>query len=1116
MSPPRLLIAVLLTVPATEGAGVDPGPAAAGRGRPPALPSARALVERCIEATGGRAALEAHRNRVSRGEVELAGTGQKGTYVSYEAAPDHAYAKLTFSGWTYELGFDRGVGWSYHSQAGVKLDEGPALEEARREADFYFLLGFEKYYARLETAARAEFHGHDAYRVDGDTRWGSKHRWYFDARTGLAIGLEQELPGGERVERALLEAQPVAGVMVPRLIDVLGRTHQIVRLNEVVLDAEALPPFEPPAPVREALAPRRIAGVVLLDGAPAPGASVTLRLALTTAARAAAGPPLLGRAGLADSARGDRERPPRGAGGPRVERTATDAGGRFTFVVQGPGQYDLAAERGAALGHAAGELPGGGERAEVVIALTGAGEIRGAVRDPDGRAIPSARVQLTPGRAPFADEIPVDAGGRFSLALPPTPAGSVATTLAVTADGFVTWQQSLAPTATTAVDLEVTLRRAATARGVVRTADGRPVPGAQVALYRPGAGATLPDRADDPPIDVATTGPDGSFELLHAPAGHYALAALNHGPEPRADLDLPDAHVRLTLAPGGDLRGAVLESDGRETLRTLITLTAEGSEREARLQTTTDLHGVFQIDDLPAGHYRLSALALDGSLRDAHADVEVVAGRRQDVRLHFPAGLAITGLVRDEAGRPVPRIEVRAMPPLKRMETREAADATDGPGATHTDDQGRFFIRDLRPGTYLVTAARRSANGRLLAQQVASATTGTRDLAITFPAVVEVRGRVVGAAGMPVPTFHVNGELQQDAAGVFSVALPARPGASVTVAAPEIGERTLELGDLTGKTVLTLPDVVLNRGRTLRGQVLAVEGRTPVPAAMLSAGARSAVATTDAAGRFLLDNAPDAPFALRVSAPGYAEATVPVAPDQDEVTVLLGAGAELRVRTVDARGAPVPGVVVGCTCAETAVRPRTDGQGQLRLRGLAPGHYYVFAVDAPERKRQGPIPFTRAALDIAAGDGAAEVVLRERAGAEKLEIVLKDSGGAPAAARAVLIPGEASIPATSRELARLAAVGYHPERLERPPAGASPVTFRDIPSGRYTLILELTSGPRPLVHRCAIDVGAHGGRQELRLPEKLDALDAGPPESTKSAQAAESAQSTQSAQSAQP
>ena len=138
--------------------------------------------------------------------------------------------------------------------------------------------------------------------------------------------------------------------------------------------------------------------------------------------------------------------------------------------------------------------------------------------------------------------------------------------------------------------------------------------------------------------------------------------------------------------------------------------------REPR-STVTDLSGRYEIADLPAGRYTVTASRAGfvtishGQTRPNEMGRPVELGDGQTVeRINFslPRGAAITGRIVDEYGEPVAGASVQPMQMRFVNGRLQPAMAGGGPmlGAMfQTPDTGEFRVWGLAPGEYLLQAS---------------------------------------------------------------------------------------------------------------------------------------------------------------------------------------------------------------------------------------------------------------------------------------------------------------------------------------------------------------------------------------------------------------------------
>ena len=104
------------------------------------LPKAETILDKYIEATGGKAAYEKNHSEVSTGTMEFVGKGIKGNISSYRAEPNKSYTEIDIQGiGKVKEGSDGNVAWSLSAMQGPRVKDGEekagALQAARFNAE---------------------------------------------------------------------------------------------------------------------------------------------------------------------------------------------------------------------------------------------------------------------------------------------------------------------------------------------------------------------------------------------------------------------------------------------------------------------------------------------------------------------------------------------------------------------------------------------------------------------------------------------------------------------------------------------------------------------------------------------------------------------------------------------------------------------------------------------------------------------------------------------------------------------------------------------------------------------------------------------------------------------
>ena len=181
-------------------------------------PSADQILSHYVEATGGSAAWQKLSSRISTGTFKASKKNLVGTFEEYEKAPNKEASTLVINGTASRNGFDGVVGWSGDSRYGLRELEGPALDEARRQSDFYSVLDLHQLYSRFAVNGRKRIDGRTAYVLEAEPLQGGADKLYFDTETGLLLRIvgPRHMPWGVIVTQTdLLDYRDIDGVKLP-------------------------------------------------------------------------------------------------------------------------------------------------------------------------------------------------------------------------------------------------------------------------------------------------------------------------------------------------------------------------------------------------------------------------------------------------------------------------------------------------------------------------------------------------------------------------------------------------------------------------------------------------------------------------------------------------------------------------------------------------------------------------------------------------------------------------------------------------------------------------------------------------------------------------------------
>lgn len=232
-------------------------------------PTAKEIIEKYIEATGGREAYESfEKNTVAKGEIGL-GMEITGEFVSYSAPPDLTKMIITveqFGEFIHATG--KGQGWDSSLMGGNRLVKGAELAQRLRDAKYDKFLHLADLYDELELAGSEtisiEMHGeetpskHECWKIvatppEGE---GEPETLYFDKESKLLLrqaGIGDSQMGRVTYKSDMTRYSKYGDALVADRIRTTSSVQEIrIEINSIETDVD-LPEdtFEPPAAIQK-------------------------------------------------------------------------------------------------------------------------------------------------------------------------------------------------------------------------------------------------------------------------------------------------------------------------------------------------------------------------------------------------------------------------------------------------------------------------------------------------------------------------------------------------------------------------------------------------------------------------------------------------------------------------------------------------------------------------------------------------------------------------------------------------------------------------------------------------------------------------------------------------
>lgn len=244
--------APLLAQEASPAQPPAPAPAAA-------LPDAREILLKGVDAVGGKDALLKVKSIEMTGTVEMPDLGIKGKVVARTAVPSMMFTTMDLGpAGEFRTGFDGKVGWATDKIQGARLLEGKELATIAREADFLKDAEPLKRWDSYETKSEAKFAGFECWKLEVKKGDDKAVLWY-EKSTHLPRGLEMVIEtqmGKIPMTTAFVEYKDFNGVKFPVRSEAKQAGQKIVTVYEsIVLDRVDAAVFALPKEIQALLEP---------------------------------------------------------------------------------------------------------------------------------------------------------------------------------------------------------------------------------------------------------------------------------------------------------------------------------------------------------------------------------------------------------------------------------------------------------------------------------------------------------------------------------------------------------------------------------------------------------------------------------------------------------------------------------------------------------------------------------------------------------------------------------------------------------------------------------------------------------------------------------------------
>lgn len=203
-----------------------------------AMPTVDQILDKYVQALGGKAAIEKITSTVSTGTFEIPAFSASGPVESATKAPNKSVLKLDVPGFgVVQEGFNGTVAWSQEPTSGLREKSGLELAAAKLDEDFYRPIRLKELYPKIIVKGKDKVGEKEAFALEGTPAEGSTETWYFDAASGLLMRLdiERETPQGKMAIQIFHEDyKDVNGIKVAHTLRQVNPAFTItIKFNEV-------------------------------------------------------------------------------------------------------------------------------------------------------------------------------------------------------------------------------------------------------------------------------------------------------------------------------------------------------------------------------------------------------------------------------------------------------------------------------------------------------------------------------------------------------------------------------------------------------------------------------------------------------------------------------------------------------------------------------------------------------------------------------------------------------------------------------------------------------------------------------------------------------------------
>jgi thiol-disulfide isomerase/thioredoxin len=204
----------------------------------PDQPTINDVLNKYVQALGGRAAVARVTSRVTKGRVDIAGVSFGGKLETYAKAPNMALTVMTAEPMgVLKRGFDGLTAWSRSDQKDARQPSPTELAALADDLQLYRDIKLREIYPRMRFLDKGNVGTREVYILEAISRSGSTEKLYFEVESGLLLRRDTMRPssrGPVQAEFYFSDWRDVDGIKLPfKTTERLAGTTYIFTLEEV-------------------------------------------------------------------------------------------------------------------------------------------------------------------------------------------------------------------------------------------------------------------------------------------------------------------------------------------------------------------------------------------------------------------------------------------------------------------------------------------------------------------------------------------------------------------------------------------------------------------------------------------------------------------------------------------------------------------------------------------------------------------------------------------------------------------------------------------------------------------------------------------------------------------